>query len=171
MPEALVSSVKNVTDLSKIIWICPKAADELKHCRRGKVGRPRIKEDKPGLLETILALVQSSSATDDRKRSEMIRTVKSLSDLHLELLAAGYNLSRNTTYIRLLPRRENTNSVKSHIQTVPVCLSTLIRLGSLVHLWEGGDLRHCFFGACTAQFLIETIQKWSKMKLGIFKSL
>ena len=45
------------------------------------------------------------------RRLEMIRTVKSLSDLHLELLTAGYNLSRNIISIRLLSRRENTNKL------------------------------------------------------------
>ena len=99
-----------------------KAAEELKTCNREKVGRPRIEVDQPGLLETILDLVQASSATDDRRRSEIVRTVKTLKDLNTELIAEGYNLSENATFIRLQARREGTKSAERHIQTVPVRL-------------------------------------------------
>ena len=99
-----------------------KAAEELKTCNREKVGRPRIEVDQPGLLETILDLVQANSATDDRRRSEIVRTVKTLKDLNTELIAEGYNLSENATFIRLQARREGTKSAERHIQTVPVRL-------------------------------------------------
>ena len=61
LSEKCNKSIKN-------FWFSPKAADKLKHCVREKVGRPCIEEDQPGLLETILDLVQFSSATDDGRQ-------------------------------------------------------------------------------------------------------
>ena len=94
----------------------------MKSCNREKVGRPRIEEDQPNLLETILDLVQASSATDDRRRSEIMRTVTTLSDLQAALVSAGFTISKTATYYRLLPKRENTKAAQRHIQTVPVRL-------------------------------------------------
>ena len=72
----------------------------MKSCNREKVGRPRLEEDQPNLLETILDLVQASSATDDKRRSEIIRTVTTLADLQAALISAGYTISKTATYYR-----------------------------------------------------------------------
>ena len=69
-----------------------------------KVGRPKIDEDQPNLHETNLDLMQASSATDDRRRSEIMKTVTTLSDLQSELISGGFTCSKRPTYCRLLPR-------------------------------------------------------------------
>ena len=86
-------------------------------------GRPRIEEDQPQLLSTILDIVQATSAADPRRRTEMIRSVRTLDDLVSELKGTfGYNISRNATYCRLLPKKGNTSEGKRHVKTVPVKL-------------------------------------------------
>ena len=50
------------------------------------VGRPRLDVDQPYLLSTIVDIVQSSSASADKRRSEMLRTITTLDDLNKELL-------------------------------------------------------------------------------------
>lgn len=45
-----------------------------------------------------------------------------LDDLTLQLKAAGFEISRSAAYLRLIPRRANTNEGKRHTKTVPVKL-------------------------------------------------
>ena len=108
------------------LFIHSNASEEnaklLKFMNREKPGRPRIEEDQPQLLSTIVDIVQASSSADERRRSERIKSVKTLDDLQSELVEHGFNLSRSTTYLRLLPRRGNTLEAKRHVQTVPVKL-------------------------------------------------
>ena len=85
-------------------------------------GRPPIETDQPQLLSTILDIVEASSSTDERRRSGMIRSLKTLDDLQSALKNAGFNLSRSATYCRLLPKRGNTKEAKRHVVTVPVRL-------------------------------------------------
>ncbi|CAG8771556.1 41463_t:CDS:2 [Gigaspora margarita] len=86
------------------------------------VGRPRLEETQPGLLETILRLVSSDGQADERRRSEMIRSVKTLDQLQAALEQLNYKISRSATYLRLLPKRVNTKEGKRHVKTVPVKL-------------------------------------------------
>ena len=67
--------------------------------------------------------MEASSATDDRRRLECLRTVTTLDDLHSELKNLRFSLSRSATYLRLLPRRGNTSEGYRHVQTVPVKLT------------------------------------------------
>ena len=66
--------------------------------------------------------MEASTAAHDRRRSEHLRSVKTLDDLHSELIRLGYNLSRSATYLRLLPRRSDSWERKRHVQTVKVKL-------------------------------------------------
>ena len=100
----------------------PNAAKVLKSVNRQIPGRPRIETDQPQLLSTILDIVQASSGADERRRTPMIRSVKTLNDLTDELKFLGFNLSRSATYFRLLPRRGLTKESLRHVQTVPVRL-------------------------------------------------
>lgn len=59
---------------------------------------------------------------DDRRRSELVRSCKSLSDLKAELEKCGYTISRSATYLRLLPRNSHTEEGKRHVRAVPVKL-------------------------------------------------
>ena len=63
-----------------------------------------IEEDQPMLLSTILDIVEGLSAADDRRRSQITRSVMTLDDLLEELESRGFNLSRNALCCRLEPR-------------------------------------------------------------------
>ncbi|KAL4705431.1 hypothetical protein ACJJTC_002189 [Scirpophaga incertulas] len=52
----------------------------------------------------------------------MVRSCRTLDDLHQALLKEGFELSRSATYLRLLPRDSRTNEGKKHVKTAPVKL-------------------------------------------------
>jgi hypothetical protein len=52
-------------------------------------GRPAIEKDQPLLLKTIVDIVSPSAATDDRRRSELLRSCTTLDDLKVELEKRG----------------------------------------------------------------------------------
>lgn len=52
-------------------------------------GRPAIEKDQPLLLKTIVDIVSPSAATDDRRRSELLRSCTTLDDLKIELDKRG----------------------------------------------------------------------------------
>lgn len=89
---------------------------------RDTTGRPRLECDQPDLLKAIADIALIGSATDDRRRTEMIRSCKTLDSLHEELRAMGFNLSRSGTYLRLIPRNVTTIEGKRHVKTAPVKL-------------------------------------------------
>ncbi|CAB4044708.1 Hypothetical predicted protein [Paramuricea clavata] len=64
----------------------------------------------------------SSSASADRRRCEILRTVTTLDDLNKELSSFGFKIGRPATYLRLLPRRQDTIEGKRHVKTVSVKL-------------------------------------------------
>ena len=55
-----------------------EVAEKLKSFNRESVGRPRIEVDQPGLLSAILDLVQAQSASDDKRRTERLRSIQTL---------------------------------------------------------------------------------------------
>ena len=83
-------------------------------------GKPRIEDKQPDLLKTIVDLVTCGSAADGRRRTDVLRSCRRLDDLHEQLKNLGYSLSRSATYLRLIPRRFNTEEGKRHVKTVPV---------------------------------------------------
>ena len=85
-----------------------KVADTLKSVNRAHVGRPSILEDHPQLLQTIADIVEGSSSADDRRRSETIRSCKTVSDVTEELIDSGIDISRSGTYLHVLPRIKNS---------------------------------------------------------------
>ncbi|CAG8550095.1 7005_t:CDS:2 [Dentiscutata heterogama] len=89
---------------------------------RPTVGRPSLEEAQPGLLEAIVQIVSSDGQADERRRSELIRSVKTLDQLQEALTNMNYKLSRSATYLRLIPRRHNSEEGKRHVKTVPVKL-------------------------------------------------
>lgn len=78
--------------------------------------------NQPELLKTIAEIAMFGGAADDRRRSELIRSCKTLHDLHTELQAQDFVISQSATYLRLLPRNSHTNEGKRHVTTVPVKL-------------------------------------------------
>ena len=114
--------IKVKDTLKKLTEKSEENAKALKFMTRDTPGRPRIETDQPQLFSTILDIVQASSSADEKRRSETIRSVKTLDDLVSELKSLNFTLSRNATYCRLLPRRGNTLEAKRHVKTVPVKL-------------------------------------------------
>jgi hypothetical protein len=94
----------------------------LKTFNRKVKGRPRLEVDQPGILSTIIDIVDLNSAADDRRRSEMLRTCVTLDDLNTELAHRNIRISRSATYLRLIPNRCNTAEGLRHVETVPVKL-------------------------------------------------
>lgn len=64
---------ETITKLSETSEV---AAKNLKPFQREAQGRPALEIDQPGIVETILDLVQATTATDDRRRTEILRTTR-----------------------------------------------------------------------------------------------
>ena len=111
---------KRKVEMNDMIEKNPDLAKKLKI--RDAVGRPRLEDDQDNLLQTIKTLAMFGGAAEDRRRSEAIRSCRTLDDLHTELNAAGFVISRSATYLRLLPKRANSIEGKHHVITVPVKL-------------------------------------------------
>ncbi|XP_055543780.1 uncharacterized protein LOC129729295 [Wyeomyia smithii] len=106
--------------LKEILAKDPELASSLKI--RQQPGKPRIELDQPKLLSTIVQIAIAGGAADERRRSEKIRTCKTLDELHDELDIQGFKLSRSATYLRLLPHDARNSEGKRHVKTVPVRL-------------------------------------------------
>lgn len=89
---------------------------------RNTPGRPRLTEEQPEMLNAIVELARFGGSADPRRRTEGIRTILTLNDLHAELKLLGYNISRSSLYTHLLPANIRRREGKSHIETVPVRL-------------------------------------------------
>ena len=87
--------------------------------------RPRIEKDHPELLKANVDIAVIGSSADKRRRTEKIRTIKTVDELHEELTNLGFDLSRSGTYLRRIPQNSSTSEGKRHIVTVPVKLSVL----------------------------------------------
>lgn len=74
-------------------------------------------------MQTITDIAIFGGAADDRRRSEKIRSCRTLDDLHAEIQKLGYQISCSALYLRLLPKRSTTIEGKHHVVTVPVKLS------------------------------------------------
>lgn len=98
----------------------PDVAEILKI--RKNSGQPRVEDNQPELLKVITDIALFGGAADDRRRSEVIRSCRTLDDLCLEVCKLGYNISRSGLYLRLLPKRANSEHGKTHVVTVPVKL-------------------------------------------------
>ena len=84
-------------------------------------GRPQ-KYDNSELIEVICRIAIPGSAAHERRRNEVIRTVKSLDQLTEALRQEGYDLKRSSVYLHLLPKNSRTIEGKRHVYTAPVKL-------------------------------------------------
>ena len=85
-------------------------------------GKPP-KYDVEELISTIARIVLSGSATHERRRNEVVRSVKTLDDLTDAFQEDGFNLSRSGVYLPLLPRYARSKEGKRHVTTAPVKLA------------------------------------------------
>ena len=99
----------------------PELAKALK--MRDCVGRPRVECDQPLMGETLLRIAMIGSAASDKRRDEILRSVKTLDDLKKALHDMGFSVSRSALYLRLQPRNQTTLEGKRHVNTVPVKLT------------------------------------------------
>eukprot|EP00794_Sanderia_malayensis_P004092 gene4092-4646_t len=80
------------------------------------------KHDNTELIEAICRIAIPGSAAHERRRNEVIRTVKSLDQLTKALNQKGYDLKRSSVYLHLLAKNSRTIEGKRHIHTAPVKL-------------------------------------------------
>lgn len=106
--------------LQQIISASSEAAEILKN--RGVIGRPRIEVDQTDLLKTIGDIAIFGSAVNDRRRTDEIRSCRTLDDMKKILWEMGHQISRSALYLRLLPKNALTSEGKRHVVTVPVKL-------------------------------------------------
>ena len=78
--------------------------------------------DKSELIKATCRIGSSGSATHDRRRNEVIRTVKTLDQLTEALNREGFELKRSSEYLHLLPRNHRTTEGKMHVASAPVKL-------------------------------------------------
>ncbi|CAF4798037.1 unnamed protein product, partial [Rotaria magnacalcarata] len=78
----------------------PELHPQLRKVYRPGGGRPRIEEQIPGLLEAIEEIAKIGGASDDRRRSEIIRPCLTLDDLREKLRQRGMDVKRTTLYYR-----------------------------------------------------------------------
>ena len=57
----------------------------------------------PELKDAIARIARTGSAAHERRRSEVIRTVKTLDQLTAALRREGFYLQRSSVYLRLIP--------------------------------------------------------------------
>lgn len=98
----------------------PAAAEVLK--KKKEPGRSRLEDEQPDLLQVITAIATVGSGAHLRRRDETMRCCRTLDDLTRELRNFGYEISRSATYLRLLPRFQNSREGKRHVQTAKVKL-------------------------------------------------
>ena len=99
----------------------PELAVTLK--MRDGVGRPKVECDRPLMGETLLRIATIGAAASDRRKDEIMRSVKTLDDLKNALHNLGFSVSRSALYFWLQPRNQNTIEGKKHVSTVPVKLT------------------------------------------------
>ena len=74
------------------------------------------------MIKAISRIALLGSAAHERRRNEVIRTVKTLDQLTEALNREGFELKRFSVYLHLLPKNHRTIEGKRHISTVPVKL-------------------------------------------------
>lgn len=76
-------------------------------------GRPK-KIDDDALISAITDIAIAGSAADERRRTEIINTCKTLDDLVNKLKGLGYDIKRSSVYLRLIPRRIDSIEGQRH---------------------------------------------------------
>ena len=110
---------KQKTEILKLTAACKGMPTSL---LRANSGRPSLNETQPGLLQAICDMAMHGSSAADRRRSETLRSCKTLDQLHEGLTVLGFELSRSSTYRRLIPRKWGSIEGRHHVTTVPVKL-------------------------------------------------
>ena len=102
----------------KLIEIEKQTGEKLSKQSRDEEREAHNKE----LMAAISRIAISGSAAHERRRSEIIRTVKTLDQLTEALNREGYSLKRSSVYLHFLLRNSLTKEGKRHVTTAPVKL-------------------------------------------------
>lgn len=89
----------------EILEANPEIAQKLK--RRDRNGRPSLETDQPGLLKAIVDIVSHGAPTEDRRRCDMLYSIKTLDGLTDELNRQGF-------HVRLLISNPACNNFIDH---------------------------------------------------------
>ena len=92
---------------------------------RDKVGWPRVDDDQPMLLKSIVYIAMYGSASHEKNKFDIYRTIKTLDELTTQPNKNGFTIKRSRIYLRLMPKRSNSLQGQRHVQTVPVSSSEL----------------------------------------------
>ena len=87
---------------------------------RDNPGRPSLDDIYCNLHHDILHIASIGAAASDKRRDDLIRSVKTLDDLHKALEDLNYKISRSALYLHLLPKSAHSSEGKKHVKTVPV---------------------------------------------------
>lgn len=108
----------------KLEEICEKnpQVGEILRPRRTR-GQPRIDDKQPNLLSTIVDIATVGCGIDNRRRTEGLRSCKTLKELTLQLNALlNSEISESSVDLRLRPKRANSSGGNRHVKTVPIKL-------------------------------------------------
>ena len=87
-------------------------------------GRPSLELTHPGLLDAIIQIAIAGAGADERRRSNILTSWESLDGLLAGMKKLGFeDISRQSLYHRLVPRRADSVYGKRHVKTVPVKLA------------------------------------------------
>lgn len=75
----------------EILEADPELLSRLK--KRPKVGRPSVDAEQPSLIAAIVDIATYGAGADARRRTESLRSVRTLDDLHEELLKQGFEVA------------------------------------------------------------------------------
>ena len=78
--------------------------------------------ENPELIDATTRIAITGAAVHQRRRSEVIRTVKTLDQLTAALRSEGFYLQHSSVYLRLIPRNVRTIEGKKHVRIAPVNL-------------------------------------------------
>ena len=87
-------------------------------------GRPSLELTHPGLLDATIQIAIAGAGADERRKSNIFTSWESLDGLLAGMKKLGFeDISRQSLYPRLVPKRADSVYGKRHVKTVPVKLA------------------------------------------------
>eukprot|EP01084_Bolivina_argentea_P040080 74063_1 len=90
---------------------------------KDKAGRCNVEMYFPHFGAVLMDIVNDVCATDPKRASEMLTFCDSLPKFCEEVQRRGFQISIQTLYLRLVPRRTNSHHGQLHVYTIPVKLA------------------------------------------------
>ena len=84
-------------------------------------GQPSLELTHPGVLDVILQIAIAGAETEKRRRGNILTSCESLDGLLAGMKKLGFeDISPQSLYNRLVPRRVDSMHGKRHVKTEPV---------------------------------------------------